>query len=53
MVLHVFPILTPPPLPLRPIPLGLPSAQGPSTCLMHPTYFSIYFSAYHWADSTD
>ena len=23
--------------PLRPIPLGLPSASGPSTCLMHPT----------------
>ena len=25
-------------LPLRPIPLGLPSAPGPSTCLMHPTW---------------
>ena len=24
-------------LPLHPIPLGLPSAPGPSTCLMHPT----------------
>ena len=25
-------------LPLYPIPLGLPSAPGPSTCLMHPTW---------------
>ena len=25
-------------LPLRPIPLGLPSAPGLSTCLMHPTW---------------
>ena len=25
-------------LPIHPIPLGLPSAQGPSTCLMHPTW---------------
>ena len=25
-------------LPLRPIPLGLPSAPGPSACLMHPTW---------------
>ena len=25
-------------LPLSPIPLGLPSAPGPSTCLMHPTW---------------
>ena len=25
-------------LPLCPIPLGLPSAPGPSTCLMHPTW---------------
>ena len=25
-------------LPLHPIPLGLPSASGPSTCLMHPTW---------------
>ena len=24
--------------PLRPIPLGLPSAPGPSTCLMHPAW---------------
>ena len=25
-------------LPLHPIPLGLPSAPGPSTCPMHPTW---------------
>ena len=25
-------------LPLHPIPLGLPSAQGPRACLMHPTW---------------
>ena len=25
-------------LPLRPIPLGFPSAPGPSTCLMHPAW---------------
>ena len=25
-------------LPLYPLPLGLPSAPGPSTCLMHPTW---------------
>ena len=25
-------------LPFRPIPLGLPSAPGPSTCLIHPTW---------------
>ena len=25
-------------LPLHPIPLGLPSAPGPSTCFMHPTW---------------
>ena len=25
-------------LPLHPSPLGLPSAPGPSTCLMHPTW---------------
>ena len=29
---------TPSHLPLYPIPLGLPSAPGPSTCLMHPTW---------------
>ena len=28
----------PPHLPLHPIPLGLPSAPGPSTCLMHPDW---------------
>ena len=28
-------------LPLHPIPLGLPSAPGPSTCLMHPTWWSV------------
>ena len=38
MDLHVFPILIPPHLPLHPIPLGLPSAPGPSTCLMHPAW---------------
>ena len=25
-------------LPLHPVPLGLPSAPGPSACLMHPTW---------------
>ena len=25
-------------LPLHPLPLGFPSAQGPSACLMHPTW---------------
>ena len=25
-------------LPLHPIPLGIPSAPGPSTCLMHPAW---------------
>ena len=29
---------TPSHLPFHPIPLGLPSAPGPSTCLMHPTW---------------
>ena len=29
---------TPSHLPLYPIPLGLPSAPGPSACLMHPTW---------------
>ena len=28
----------PPPLPLHQLPLGFPSAPGPSTCLMHPTW---------------
>ena len=31
-------------LPLHPIPLGLPSAPGPSTCLMHPTWAGDLFS---------
>ena len=39
---HGFTCIPPPDppshLPLRPIPLGLPSAPGPSTCLMHPTW---------------
>ena len=40
MGLHVFPIPIPPShLPLHPIPLGLPSAPGPSACLMHPKYY--------------
>ena len=43
MDLHVFPIPIPHPnppsqLPLYPIPLGLPSAPAPSTCLMHPAW---------------
>ena len=39
MGLHVFPIPIPPAhLPLHPIPLGLPSAPGPSACLVHPTW---------------
>ena len=39
MGLHVFPIPIPPTHhPLRPIPLGLPSAPGPRACLMHPTW---------------
>ena len=25
-------------LPFHPLPLGLPSAPGPSACLMHPTW---------------
>ena len=28
-------------LPLHPIPLGLPSAPGPSTCLMHPAWAGV------------
>ena len=31
-------------LPLHPIPLGLPSAPGPSTCLMHPTWAGDLFN---------
>ena len=39
MDLSCIPHLNPPShLPLHPIPLGLPSAPGPSTCLMHPTW---------------
>ena len=39
MGLHVFPHPGPPShLPLHPIPLGLPSAPGPSACLMHLTW---------------
>ena len=30
-------------LPLRPLPLGLPSAPGPSACLMHPTWVGDLF----------
>ena len=30
-------------LPLHPIPLGLPSAPGPSTCLMHLTWAAAFF----------
>ena len=32
------PSRSPLPHPLHPIPLGLPRAPGPSTCLMHPTW---------------
>ena len=38
MGLHVFPIKNPSHLPRHPIPLGLPSAPGPSACLMHTTW---------------
>ena len=31
-------------LPLYPIPLGLPNAPGPSTCLIHPTWLVICFT---------
>ena len=30
-------------LPLHPLPLGLPSAPGPSACLMHPTWAGYLF----------
>ena len=40
MDLDIFPILIPPP-PLYLIPLGLPSAPGPSTCLMHLNNFEL------------
>ena len=39
MGLHVFSIPIPSShLPLHPLPLGFPSAPGPSACLMHPTW---------------
>ena len=34
----------PPHLPPHPIPLGLPRAPAPSTCLMHPTWFFLFIS---------
>ena len=34
-------------LPLHPIPLGLPSAPGPCTCLMHPTWVHQPFSKWY------
>ena len=39
-------------LPLHPIPLGLPSAPGPSTCLMHPTWAGDLFH-YMWENSIE
>ena len=33
-------------LPLHPIPLGLPSAPGPSACLMHPTWAGDLFHSF-------
>ena len=39
-------------LPLYPIPLGLPSAPGPSTCLMHPTWASIPLCFFFFLKST-
>ena len=35
-------------LPLHPIPLGLPSAPGPSTCLMHPTWAGDLFHPWEY-----
>ena len=35
-------------LPLCPIPLGLPSTPGPSTCLMHPTWAGDLFQQIHF-----
>ena len=35
-------------LPLHPIPLGLPSAPGPSTCLMHPAWAGVLFHPCRW-----
>ena len=37
----------PSPLPLLPIPLGLPSAPGLSACLMHPTWAGDLFHPIH------
>ena len=34
----------PSPLPLHLLPLGFPSAPGPSSCLMHPTSMSFWVS---------
>ena len=35
-------------LPLHPLPLGLPSAPGPSACLMHPTWAGdLFHPRYH------
>ena len=52
MGLHVFPILIPPShLPLHLLPLGFPSAPGPSACLMHPTAAQVWMhetSAQGW-----
>ena len=31
-------------LPLYPLPLGLPSAPGPSACLMHPTWEGVFLN---------
>ena len=36
-------------LPLHPIPLGLPSAPGPSACLMHPTWAADLFHPWSYA----
>ena len=35
-------------LPLHPIPLGLPSAPAPSTCLMHPTWADDLFHPWQY-----
>ena len=35
-------------LPPHPIPLGLPSAPGPSTCLMHPTWAGDLFHPWQY-----
>ena len=35
-------------LPPHPIPLGLPSAPGPSTCLMHPTWAGDLFHTWQY-----